>query len=179
MSRSDLRGLPRSGWDGRSRAARRAAQVFALLVVLLGLEAVYAMVLAMKRRNDLRAHNHPAWWAFLVHRMSGLALALFLPLHFWALSTALRGSAGLDGFLRFADRPLFKFAEWGLVILLALHMGGGVRLLLIEFRPWSRAAQGLDRGSLCVWRDGRPGVCVGTRCIERRRAGATGESRNR
>jgi fumarate reductase subunit D len=91
----------------------------------------------LRRRNDLRAHNHPAWWAFLVHRTSGLALALFLPLHFWALSTALRGSAGLDGFLRFADRPLFKFAEWGLVILLALHMGGGVRLLLIEFRPWS------------------------------------------
>jgi fumarate reductase subunit C len=32
------------GWS--SRAARRAAQVFALLVVLLGLEAVYATVLA-------------------------------------------------------------------------------------------------------------------------------------
>lgn len=91
----------------------------------------------MKRRNDLRAHNHPAWWAFIVHRLSGLALALFLPLHFWALATALRGAEGLDGFLRFADRPLFKLAEWGLVILLALHMAGGLRLLLIEFRPWS------------------------------------------
>lgn len=91
----------------------------------------------MMRGNDLRAHNHPAWWAFVVHRVSGLALALFLPLHFWALSTALHGAAALDGFLRFADRPLFKFAEWGLVILLALHMAGGVRLLLIEFLPWS------------------------------------------
>jgi fumarate reductase subunit D len=91
----------------------------------------------MMRRNDLRAHNHPAWWAFVVHRLSGLALAAFLPLHFWALSTALHGAPGLDGFLRFADRPLFRFAEWGLVILLALHMTGGVRLLLIEFRPWS------------------------------------------
>jgi len=37
----------------------------------------------------------------------------------------------------FADRPLFKFAEWGLVVLLALHMMGGVRLLLIEFAGWS------------------------------------------
>lgn len=91
----------------------------------------------MKRQNDRRAHNHPAWWAFIVHRISGVALAAFLPLHFWALSTALQGGAGLDGFLRFIDRPLFKFAEWGLVILLALHMTGGLRLLLIEFRPWS------------------------------------------
>ena len=87
----------------------------------------------MKRRNDRRARGHPAYWAFLMHRLSGLGLAAFLPLHFWALGQALRGAAALDGFLRFADHGLFKFAEWGLVVLLALHMMGGVRLLLIEF----------------------------------------------
>jgi fumarate reductase subunit D len=65
--------------------------------------------------------------------LSGLALAIFLPLHFWALGQALQGAAALDGFLRFADQGLVKFAEWGLVILLALHMAGGIRLLLIEF----------------------------------------------
>ena len=72
-----------------------------------------------------------------MHRLSGLALALFLPLHFWALGLALRGETAFEGFLRFADRPLFKGAEWGLVVLLALHMMGGVRLLLIEFTDWS------------------------------------------
>lgn len=89
------------------------------------------------RRNDHRAHRHPAWRAQWVHRVSGLALGLFLPLHFWALSQALQGEAGLDGFLRWTDRPLFKLAEWGLVLLLGLHGAGGVRLLLIEFGPWS------------------------------------------
>ena len=87
----------------------------------------------MKHRNDQRARAHPAWWAFLMHRLSGLGLALFLPLHFWALGQALHGAAALDSFLSFADQPLFKLAEWGLVVLLALHMMGGVRLLLIEF----------------------------------------------
>lgn len=87
----------------------------------------------MKRRNDQRARSHPSYWAFLMHRLSGLALAVFLPLHFWALGLALHGPARLEGFLRFTDRGLFKFAEWGLVVLLALHMMGGVRLLLIEF----------------------------------------------
>ena len=91
----------------------------------------------MKRRNDFRARRHAAWWAFLMHRLSGLALAVFLPIHFWALGLALRGDAALEGFLRFSDRPLFKAAEWGLVVLLALHMMGGVRLLLIEFTQWS------------------------------------------
>jgi fumarate reductase subunit D len=87
----------------------------------------------MRRRNDQRARAHPAYWAFLMHRLSGLALAVFLPIHFWALGLALRGAPALEGFLRFTDRGVFKLAEWGLVVLLALHMMGGVRLLLIEF----------------------------------------------
>ncbi len=91
----------------------------------------------MKRGNDARARNHPAYWAFLAHRLSGLALALFLPLHFWAMGQAIHGEAALEGFLRFTDRAVFKFGEWGLVVLLSLHLMGGVRLLLIEFGPWS------------------------------------------
>ena len=87
----------------------------------------------MMRGNDFRARNHPAYWAFLVQRWSGIALAAFLPLHFWALGQALDGEAALDGFLRFTDQPLFKAAEWSLVVLLALHMMGGARLLMIEF----------------------------------------------
>ncbi len=91
----------------------------------------------MRRGGDFRARAHPSWWAFLVHRLSGLALALFLPVHFWALGQALQGEAALEGFLRFTDQPLVKFGEWGLVLLLALHAAGGVRLLLIEFAAWS------------------------------------------
>ncbi len=87
-------------------------------------------------RNDYRARNHPAYWAFVVHRVSGVALTLFLPLHFWALAHALQGEARLESFLRWSDQPLVKAAEAGLVLLLAAHMAGGVRLLVIEFLPW-------------------------------------------
>jgi fumarate reductase subunit D len=86
--------------------------------------------------TDWRARNHPAWWAFLVHRVSGLALALFLPLHFWALGQALGGAGRLDAFLAWTEQPLVKFAEWGLVLLLAAHLAGGLRLLALEFLPW-------------------------------------------
>ncbi|MES2562208.1 MAG: succinate dehydrogenase, cytochrome b556 subunit, partial [Pseudomonadota bacterium] len=86
--------------------------------------------------NDYRARNHPAYWAFVVHRVSGVALTLFLPLHFWALAQALEGEARLETFLRWTDQPLVKAAEAGLVLLLAAHMAGGVRLLVLEFLPW-------------------------------------------
>jgi fumarate reductase subunit D len=83
-----------------------------------------------------RARNHPAWWAFLVHRISGIALALFLPAHFLALGTALQGEARLDAFLRWTEQPAVIASEWGLVILLAAHLAGGLRLLALELLPW-------------------------------------------
>jgi fumarate reductase subunit D len=84
-----------------------------------------------------RARRPATWWAFVVHRVSGIALAAFLPVHFWVLGTALSGEAALDGFLRFADAPMVHAAEWVLVVLLAAHLAGGLRVLVIEFLPWS------------------------------------------
>ena len=80
--------------------------------------------------------SHPGWWAFIVHRVSGIALAFFLPLHFLALGTAIEGEARLEGFLRWSERPIVKLAEWMLVMLLAAHFAGGLRLLALEFLPW-------------------------------------------
>lgn len=85
-----------------------------------------------------RPHRHqPLWFAFLVHRISGVALALFLPAHFYVLGLALDDTARLDGFLRWTELPLVKVAEFGLVFLLAVHLFGGLRLLALEFLPWS------------------------------------------
>ena len=94
-------------------------------------------------KNDFRARNHPAYWAFIVHRASGVLLAAFLPLHFWALGQALHGEAKLETFLRWSDQPLVKFAETMLVLLLAAHMTGGVRLLMLEFLAWRDWQKGL------------------------------------
>ncbi len=94
-------------------------------------------------KSDFRARNHPAYWAFIAHRASGLLLVLFLPFHFWALGQALHGEEALDGFLRWTDYPLVKFAETGLVLLLAAHMAGGVRLLMLEFLTWRDWQQNL------------------------------------
>ena len=81
--------------------------------------------------------NHPLWFAYITHRVSGVALALFLPVHFYVLGLALEGTAELDSYLRWTEIPLVKFAEFGLVFLLAIHMLGGLRLLALELLPWS------------------------------------------
>jgi fumarate reductase subunit D len=83
-----------------------------------------------------RSRNHPAYWAFLAHRVSGVALALFLPAHFWLLGSALRGEAALQTQLQWTEQPLVIAGEWLLVTLLAAHLAGGLRLLVLEFLPW-------------------------------------------
>ncbi|MBS0325974.1 MAG: succinate dehydrogenase [Proteobacteria bacterium] len=80
--------------------------------------------------------RHAGWWAFIVHRVSGVALAIFLPVHFWALGEALRGEARLDAFLRWADAPGVRASEWAIVVLLGLHLTGGLRVLALEWLPW-------------------------------------------
>jgi fumarate reductase subunit D len=76
------------------------------------------------------------WIAAMVHRLSGLALAIFLPLHFLTLGLAIDGEARLESFLRWSDQPLVKLAEGGLVFLLTVHLLGGLRVLVIENLDW-------------------------------------------
>lgn len=82
------------------------------------------------------SRNHPGWWAALGHRLSGVALALFLPAHFLVLGLAIEADGRLDTVLAWTAQPLVKIAEWGLVMLLTLHLGLGLRVLALEFLPW-------------------------------------------
>ena len=46
--------------------------------------------------------------------------------------------------------PLVKLAETGLVFLLAVHMLGGIRVLLIENMPWRDGQKQLVTAALVV-----------------------------
>jgi fumarate reductase subunit D len=89
----------------------------------------------MSDLQRLKARN-ALWFAALVHRLSGLALAAFLPFQLFVLALALDGAATLDGFLAWTEAPLVKFAEFGLVFLLAVHLFGGLRVMALEMLPW-------------------------------------------
>ena len=81
-------------------------------------------------------HKHKSYLAFVGHRLSGVALAVFLPFHFLLLGSSIGGADALQRSLQLVDNPLFRIAEWGLVVCLSLHMLFGMRLLLLEFTRW-------------------------------------------
>jgi fumarate reductase subunit D len=77
-------------------------------------------------------HLRPGFLAAMLHRLSGMALAIFLPAHFIALGTALGGADSFQGFLAVTHNGFVRVAEWGLVTALGLHMALGIRVLAIE-----------------------------------------------
>ena len=96
----------------------------------------------------MRRAPQPLWLAYIVHRLSGLMLALFLPFHFWVLSLALTDPAQLDGFLSWTDHAAIKLAEMGLVFLLAVHIFGGLRLMALEQLGWTSRQKTLAAGTM-------------------------------
>ncbi|MFV0298928.1 MAG: succinate dehydrogenase, cytochrome b556 subunit [Hyphomicrobiaceae bacterium] len=104
----------------------------------------------MMRPHNAAYRRDALWRIAMIHRLSGVALACFLPLHFLALGLSLNGEGSFDQFLRWTDQPIVKVAETVLVGLLAVHVLGGVRLLLIENMPWRPGQKQMALGALAV-----------------------------
>lgn len=104
----------------------------------------------MNAAKGITSRAHPLWLAYILHRVSGVGLALFLPFHFWILALALTDPARLDNFLAFTEVGAVKLAEFGLVFLLAVHMFGGLRLMALEWLPWSPPQKTLAAGATAV-----------------------------
>ena len=94
--------------------------------------------------------SHSLYGFFLLHRISGIALAVFLPTHFYVLAMAVSDPEALDGFLRLTDLTVVKIAETILVFLLAAHLFGGLRLMAMEWLPWTDWQKSLAAGSLVL-----------------------------
>lgn len=102
-----------------------------------------------KPRNA--AYRRDALWsAAFIHRISGVALAVFLPFHFLVLGLALRGEAALDSIIAWTRQPFVKFAEAGLIFCLAVHLAGGVRVLLLETHGWRPGQRAMAIGGICA-----------------------------
>jgi succinate dehydrogenase subunit D len=89
------------------------------------------------------SHSQRGFVAAMLHRLSGIALAVFLPMHFLALATALNGADALDSFLAVTRQPMVEVLEFGIVVALATHLTLGLRVLAVElfdFRERTLAA---------------------------------------
>jgi fumarate reductase subunit D len=85
----------------------------------------------------------PGYVAALLHRLAGIALLVFLPIHFFALAQALDNASTFESFFAITNHPLIKIAEGMIVLALATHLTLGLRVLVTELLPWREPTRAL------------------------------------
>lgn len=72
-------------------------------------------------------------WAFILNRLTALALTFYLGLHLAVLNKLTQGAQAYNDFVVFAQTPLIKVGEIILIAAVVLHGLNGLRLTLLAF----------------------------------------------
>jgi succinate dehydrogenase / fumarate reductase, cytochrome b subunit len=76
-------------------------------------------------------------WAFLLHRVTGVAVALFLLLHVLDISLVMWGPEGpFDAFLAFYHNWPFRIGLIMVIAAVVYHGLNGLRIILMDFTSW-------------------------------------------
>ncbi len=84
----------------------------------------------MRALQRYRIHTGTA--AFILHRLAGLGLILYLLTHIWVIHSLIKGKESFDRTMEFFNTPIFKFFEIGLVGIIFFHLFNGLRLNAID-----------------------------------------------
>lgn len=78
---------------------------------------------------------HAGFFAWLLHRLAGAALAGYLILHLYVLSRLAEGPEAFDGVMNMFDHPIIRLLEIGLLGVVAYHTINGLRIVLMDYGP--------------------------------------------
>lgn len=92
---------------------------------------------------------HTGSVAWLIHRVSGVLLALYIFAHIYVLSS-LRDPARFESLMQLMQTPLVKLAELGLLALVAAHTLNGIRVTLLEMGVPGRLQKPMFWGAFAV-----------------------------
>lgn len=77
----------------------------------------------------------PGMLAWVLHRITGLAVLLFLLMHIIETSMLMRGPEAYNRAIELYRQPWFKPIEFLLVAAVLYHAGNGLMLMVMEWRP--------------------------------------------
>ncbi|HEY8346002.1 MAG TPA: succinate dehydrogenase, cytochrome b556 subunit [Symbiobacteriaceae bacterium] len=93
-------------------------------------------------RRDVRAYPdlNPKYyrtgmWSYLLHRISGVAIVVFLLMHIWEITSVTRGGAeGFNATMAALETKGFVIGEWLLFLAITFHSLNGFRLILHDLK---------------------------------------------
>jgi len=103
---------------------------------------------------------HAGYVAWLLNRITGVLITLYLVLHIWVVHHIAHGPESYGRVMDFLGSKLFMFFELGLMGVVIYHMMNGIRIVLVDFGQgvtqhktlfWVLMAIGAVLWFLCAW----------------------------
>lgn len=89
----------------------------------------------------LRYRGREGMWTWIIHRVSGLGILLFLIIHVVETATVIYFPDVYDDFLTAYKSPLFRVAELVIFFGVLYHAINGLRIILQDFWPYAMQRQ--------------------------------------
>ena len=86
----------------------------------------------IKKESLLAYRSGVGMWAFVLHRITGLALIFYLLTHIIVISTSVKGPNAFNQLLAILTTPLFVVLDLGLLAAILFHGLNGVRIILFD-----------------------------------------------
>lgn len=88
--------------------------------------------------KDLVKNRNPGMLSFWIHRVTGVAVAIFLFLHIFTLSSVFRGKDAYDYAISTFDTKFGYILQYVLLLAVAIHLLNGIRITVADFWCLSR-----------------------------------------
>jgi succinate dehydrogenase / fumarate reductase cytochrome b subunit len=81
----------------------------------------------------MRYQPRMGFTAWLLMRITGVGIVIYLPIHVWGLQKLLQGPEAFNQYIQLYSHPLFKLGEIALLGGIIFHALNGVRIMLVDF----------------------------------------------
>ncbi len=86
-----------------------------------------------KYKDEVSLNPNVGSWSWLLHRITGVILVIYLFMHLFALSSSLGGAQTFNSWLANLQTPLTHVLEIGLAAVVAFHLLNGLRITIADF----------------------------------------------
>lgn len=107
-----------------------------------------------KRKSDFGSvyRGHPGQWSWILHRITGVAIILFLFAHVVDTAVIGWGPEAYNRVIEAYHNPVIRLLELGLVTAVLYHSINGLKITLVDFFPGLvRHIKGLSAASFILF----------------------------
>lgn len=101
-------------------------------------------------KENLSYKKDSGSWAWILHRVTGIALIGYLFLHIYSLSTLTQGRTVFEAKMQSFLTPPLLALEWFLFIIVLFHSLNGVRIVLVDWADGAKYHKTLYRFSWII-----------------------------